>query len=70
MSASTEIALRDEAVELSLCRDAIGDVENYCYETWEFDQRLTKDAARRLLVIADILGWDMEWVAEMREWAA
>jgi len=31
---------------------------------------LTKDAARRFLLIADICEWDMPWVAEMREWVA
>lgn len=68
---STALALRDEAVELARIRDAVADVEVYIYETWEFGhQRLTLDGARRFLVIADIFGWDMPWVAEMREWAA
>jgi hypothetical protein len=68
---STALALRDEAVELDRCRNAIGDVEIYIYETWEgFHGKLTLDGARRLLAIADTFGWDMEWVAEMREWAA
>lgn len=66
---TTALALRDEAVELAALRGAVGDLEIYCYETWEFDNRLTKDAARRLVVIAENFDWDMPWVEEMREWS-
>lgn len=66
---STALALREEAVELARLRDAVADVEILCYEAWEFDDRLTKDAARRLVNIAGVFGWDMPWVAEMREWS-
>lgn len=56
--------------ELKLCQDAIADLEILIYETWENDNTLTKDAARRFLQIASIFGWEMPWVAEMREWAS
>jgi len=56
--------------ELKECQTAIGDLEIFIYEAWEWDKTLTKDAARRFLAIADIFGWDMPWVAEMREWAS
>lgn len=65
---SRVLALRDEAVELEACRKAIGDVEILCYEAWTLDNTLTKDAARRFLLIAEIFRWDMPWVAEMRGW--
>lgn len=54
--------------ELKACQNALGDIEICIYEMWEFEA-ITKDAARRFLRIAEICGWDMEWVAEMREWA-
>ncbi len=57
-----------QADELKRCQDALGDIEIAIYEMWELDAAMTKDAARRFLAIADICGWDMEWVAEMREW--
>jgi hypothetical protein len=66
---STALALRDEAVELAACRNALGDIEVLIYEAWECDAALTKDAARRFLAIADICGWDMPWVDEMRAWS-
>lgn len=69
VSVSTAIALRAEAVELKRCQEALGDIEISIYEAWEFDNTLTKDAARRFLGIAAICGWDMPWVKEMREWA-
>lgn len=69
MSTSTDIALRAEAIELRECQAALADIEIYIYEAWESDTTLTKDAARRFLVIAEVLGWDMPWVEEMREWA-
>lgn len=56
-------------VELPMLRDAVGDVEVYIYESWEDDDRMTKDAARRLVKIADIFGWTMDWVEEMRAWS-
>ncbi len=56
-------------VELPVLRDALADVEVCIYEMWEDDARLTKDAAQRLVKIADIFGWDMPWVDEMRAWA-
>lgn len=70
MSGSTEIVLWHEpqADELKRCQDALADIEILIYETWDHDQSLTKDAARRFLVIADICEWDMDWVTEMREW--
>lgn len=56
--------------ELKRCQDALADIEVLMFETWENDLTLTKDAARRLLVIADICEWDMPWIKEMREWAS
>ena len=56
-------------VELPALRDALAELEVYMYETWENDDRLTLDAARRFVKIADIFGWDMPWVEEMRTWS-
>lgn len=56
-------------MELPALRDAVADLEVYIYETWENDERLTLDAARRFVKIADIFGWDMPWVDEMRAWS-
>jgi hypothetical protein len=55
--------------ELKACQDALADIEIHIYEAWTFE-KITKDAARHFLVIADICGWDMPWVEEMREWSA
>ena len=54
--------------ELPALRDAVADVEVYIYESWE-NETMTKDAARRLVKIADIFGWTMPWVEEMRAWS-
>ena len=59
-------ALNDE---LPALRDALAEMEVYMYETWANDDRLTKDAAQRFVRIADIFGWDMPWVDEMRAWS-
>lgn len=55
--------------ELKACQDALADIEIHIYEAWEFGT-ITKDAARHFLTIAAICDWDMEWVDEMRRWAA
>lgn len=55
--------------ELKACQDALGEIEIHIYESWTYE-RITKDAARHFLVIADICGWTMEWVEEMREWVS
>lgn len=54
--------------ELKACQDALADIESHIWEAWEFGT-ITKDAARHFVVIAEICGWTMEWVTEMREWA-
>jgi hypothetical protein len=56
--------------ELVACQDALANIEILIYEAWEFDDRLTKDAARRFLQIAAVCEWTMPWVAQMREWAS
>lgn len=57
-----------EADELVACQSALGDIEIHIYEAWMFGT-ITKDAARHFLVFAEICGWRMPWVDEMREWA-
>jgi hypothetical protein len=71
VAASTALAVIDRGPwdELKDCQDALASIEIHIYEAWEIDKNLTKDAARHFLVLADICGWDMPWVAEMREWA-
>jgi hypothetical protein len=70
---STALVLRERGIpytsELKACQDALADIEVHIYEAWMFE-KITKDAARHFLVIADICGWDMPWVKEMREWAS
>ena len=69
LTSSTALVPWDgRAEELKRCQDALGDIEIYIYESWEFET-ITKDAARRFLAIADICEWDMDWVTEMRRWA-
>lgn len=58
--------LYEAARALGNCREALGDIEILIYEAQAFDKTLTKDAARRFLAIAEIAGWDMPWVEEMR----
>lgn len=72
MTTGTELAVVEKGVpyfdELRACQDALADIEIHIYEAWTFE-KITKDAARHFLVIADICEWDMPWVEEMREWA-
>lgn len=66
---STDLAVIEKLPfpdELKACQDALADIEIHIYESWSYE-KITKDAARHFLAIADICGWDMEWVVEMRE---
>lgn len=65
---STALVPWTDPEELKRCQEALGDIEILIYEAWEGDNSLTKDAARRFLLIADICEWDTDWVFEMREW--
>lgn len=66
---TTDLVLwqRPEREELEACREALGNIEIHLFEAWEFET-ITKDAGRHFLAIADLCGWDMDWVAEIREW--
>lgn len=68
---TTDLVVRENLPypgELKACQDALADIEIHIYEAWEFGT-ITKDAARHFVAIADICGWTMPWVEEMREWA-
>lgn len=65
---STALAIREPS-ELQMLQDAVGELEVLCWEAFTFDTTLTKDAARRMILIADIFGWEMQWLEEMREWS-
>lgn len=68
---STALLVREQLPfpnELKACQDALANIEIHIYEAWEF-RAITKDAARHFIAIADICGWDMPWVLEMRRWA-